>query len=106
LYRKLFPEAADWDLQNQLLATSIDIQRWFQWVRGGCEGHPPDPIKRPGVKPPEGAHRRGKAPKSVSDKKLGMKLSDVDPERLALLRAAFRGQSRGPVRDLRNLQGR
>lgn len=107
LYRKLFPESADWDMSNQLLASVIDLMRWFQWVKmGGTDsGLPaPDPIERPGVKKRRGDHRRGNATRSETNKVLGMRLED-DPERRAKIAKVFRGQSTGPIRDLSKLKG-
>jgi hypothetical protein len=90
----MFPEAAGWDLTNQLLATGIDIMRWFQWVKGGAEGSPPDPIKRPGVKS-VGRHRRGHAKMSEMNEKLGVRpigqVMGTDPAALERLSALFRG---------------
>lgn len=68
-------------------------------MRGGCEGSPPDPITRPGVKPPD-KHRRGKARRSVANRELGMNLDRNDAQRKAMIRAIFRGQSSGPIRNL------
>jgi hypothetical protein len=108
LYRKLFPEAADWDMHNQLLASVIDLGRWFQWVRmGGTDSGmpPPDPIERPGVKKRRGDHRRGNAPRSETNKALGMRLTDAeDPNRKAKLAKIFRGPNTGPVRDLTKMK--
>jgi hypothetical protein len=94
LYRAMFPEAAGWDLTNQLVATVVDIMRWFQWVKGGCEGSPPDPIKRPGARK-AGAHRRGNAKMSEMNEKLGVRPigmpGGMDAERFAAVQNLFRG---------------
>lgn len=75
--------------------------RWFQWVKTGHEGAPPRPIPRPGVKPPEGSHRRGNATRSETNKVLGMRLTaEEDPDRQAKLRRIFRGTFTGPIRDI------
>jgi hypothetical protein len=107
LYRKLFPESADWDLSNQLLASIIDIQRWFQWVRMGADDSgvpPPDPIERPGVSKRKADHRRGNAPRSETNRVLKMRLTDEeDPNRKAKVRKMFRGPNTGPVRDIRGM---
>jgi hypothetical protein len=109
LYRKLFPEAADWDLSNQLLATVIDTMRWQWWSRCGGEdtGHAaPDPIQRPGVPKRKGDHRRGRAPRSEANKVLGMRLdNESDPNREAKIRNLFRGPNKGPIRDLSKAKG-
>jgi hypothetical protein len=109
LYRKLFPEASDWDLSNQLLASVIDLMRWFQWVKLGAteSGMPaPDPIERPGVKKRRGDHRRGNATRSETNRELGMRLTDEeDPDRKAKLRNIFRGPNTGPIRDLTKVKG-
>jgi hypothetical protein len=95
LYRAMFPEAAGWDLTNQLIATVVDIMRWFQWVKGGAEGSPPDPIKRPGARK-AGAHRRGHAKMSVMNEKLGFRpigeVMKTDPAAIERLSNLFRGQ--------------
>jgi hypothetical protein len=104
LYRTLFPEAADWDLSNQLLATVIDIIQYQWWARcGGTEtgSPPPDPIERPGVKKRQGDHRRGNAPRSETNRVLKMRLdNESDPDRETKIRNLFRGPNRGPVRDI------
>ena len=109
LYRKLFPEAADWDLTNQLVASFIDVVRMQWWQRcGGDESGspPPDPIERPGVKKRQGSHRRGNAPRSETNKVLGMRLdNESDPDREKKIRNLFRAGSRGPVRDLSKVKG-
>jgi hypothetical protein len=90
----MFPEAAGWDLTNQLIATVVDIMRWFQWVKGGAEGSPPDPIKRPGARK-AGAHRRGNARMSEMNAALGVKpigqVMGTDPEALQRVSNLFRG---------------
>lgn len=104
LYRKLFPESADWDLRNQLLATAIDVMRMQHWARcGGDESGypPPDPIERPGVKKRRGDHRRGNAPRSETNRVLKMRLdNESDPDREAKIRKLFSGPNKGPVRDI------
>lgn len=91
-------------MSNQLLASIIDIIQYQWWQRcGGTEtGHaPPDPIPRPGVKKRQD-HRRGNAPRSETNKVLGMRLTlEEDPEREAKIRKLFSGPNTGPIRDLR-----
>lgn len=95
LYRAMFPEAAGWDLTNQLVATVVDLMRWFQWVKCGAEGSPPDPVKRPGVRK-AGAHRRGSAKMSEMNEKLDVRpigeVYKTDPAVLERLSNLFRGQ--------------
>lgn len=46
------PDAADWDLTNQLLATMADTLHWLQWAKTDAAQDPdsmPDMIPRPGV---------------------------------------------------------
>lgn len=109
LYRKLFPESADWDLSNQLLATVIDVMRlqWWLYCGGDESGSPPpDPIQRPGVAKRRGDHRRGNAPRSETNKVLGMRLTkEDDPDREAKVRNLFRGPNKGPVRDITGMNG-
>lgn len=104
LYRKLFPESADWDLRNQLLAAIIDTMHDQWWLRCGGEdsGYPrPDPLPRPGVGKRKGDHRRGNATRSETNKALGMRLdNESDPNREAKIRNLFRGPNKGPVRDI------
>lgn len=103
MYRKLFPESADWNLSNHLLATIFDTMQVQWWLRcGGTEsGHaPPDPYPRPGVKKRQD-HRRGNAPRSETNKVLGMRLdNESDPDREAKIRRLFSGPNKGPVRDI------
>lgn len=99
----MFPDRAGWDLNTQLLASIIDIQRWFQWVKLGCEGPAPDPVQRPGVQPNQGDHRRGRAKRSETNKELDMKLVD-DEARRERVRQLFSGTNTGPVRDIRGMQ--
>lgn len=103
LYRTLFPEAADWDLANHLLANIFDAMQmqWWQRCGGTDSGYPPpDPYPRPGAKKRQD-HRRGHAPRSETNRVLKMRLdNESDPEREAKIRKLFSGPNRGPVRDI------
>jgi hypothetical protein len=68
LYAALFPESAGWNKTTQLLAAAVDIGHWFQWVRNGCDGDPPDRITRPGVVNPPQARKKG-TPMRLSEAK-------------------------------------
>lgn len=53
LFKACHPDAAEWDLNNQLLATAVDLLRWLQWAKTDKAQDPdsmPDPWPRPGVK--------------------------------------------------------
>lgn len=52
----MYPDEWQWGLKEQLLASLLDVQRWIQWTKTEAaqkKDPPPDPIPRPGIKPPE-----------------------------------------------------
>lgn len=59
LYKAMFPESAGWNVTTQLLAAITDVAHWFQWVRAGAEGEPPQRITRPGVTNKPKARQKG-----------------------------------------------
>lgn len=57
-YRSLFPDEAEWGLQEQLMAAMVDYAAVGNWQRGeGKRKDFPDPIPRPGVN--DGKERYG-----------------------------------------------
>jgi hypothetical protein len=95
LYREIFPEAAGWNLTNQLLAAAVDIGIWFKWVRLGHEGDAPDRISRPGVVNDPKMRKRGTPMRLSEAKKVYAEVGPVsaskDPEaeNLRKLKAIF-----------------
>lgn len=58
IVRAMNPDSHLWGLEAQLLAELVDTAHWLQWTKTkGAQKKPaegmPDPIPRPGVKPPE-----------------------------------------------------
>lgn len=49
LARDLLADEANWGLNEQLLALTIDTLRQANWQRGGGKGGKPKPIPRPGA---------------------------------------------------------
>lgn len=95
LYRAMFPDSANWDLTNQLLAAAVDIGNWFVWARQGGKGERPDRIPRPGVAV-DPKHRKKGTPMKLSDAKVvyaavgpGGASPDTLEQRQAKLRKIF-----------------
>ena len=91
LVAELYPDRAGWDLQNQLLASIADDQRWLHWAKTEAAsegGEPPERIERPGVVKPQ--TRPGSKVKPMTLEKGKEMFDRPDPERGAKLNQMFR----------------